>query len=77
MEAAEIEPAIEFGATGILPCGCVISEQCRAALALQMDDSRCLRLALHDGNLQRIVGVWDRLPETFRSAVAVLVESQI
>ena len=35
MEAAGIEPSKDFAATGKLPCGCVICEECRAALALQ------------------------------------------
>lgn len=71
-----LEPTADFNLTGILPCGCVICEECRAALALQMARSEWLDLAPVDAGLQRVIAVWDRLPDAIRLAIAALVECQ-
>lgn len=76
MEAAGIEPSIDFAATGQLPCGCVICEECRAALALQNWRPEWLEVAFDDADLQRVVDAWADLPEAIRRAAVSLVDSQ-
>jgi len=70
---AGIEPALDFDATGIPPCGCVIWEQCRAANALHSGRPEWLEMALDDTDLQRVVEAWADLPESMRKAIAFLV----
>jgi hypothetical protein len=76
MEAAEIEPSFDFAATGQLPCGCVICEECRAARALHFRRTEWLELASSDADLQRVIATWGNLPEPIRRAILVLVGSQ-
>jgi hypothetical protein len=72
MEAAGIEPASDFDATGQLPCGRVICEECRAANALQGPCSDCHWMAFLDADLQRIVAAWNGLPAAIKAAFVVL-----
>jgi len=74
--AAGIEPALSFNATGNLPCGCVICEECRAALALQTESLEWLAMALFDADLQRVIMVWDSLPTLIRNAILALARLQ-
>ena len=76
MEAAGIEPAGDFAATGKLPCGCVICEECRAANALHGDCSSCLCMASLDADLQQIVETWSSLPGPIRAAILTLAKLQ-
>lgn len=75
VEAAGIEPSDDFAATGKLPCGCVICEECRAALALQNWRPEWLEVAFDDADLQRVVESWERLPTPMRRAILALVNS--
>ena len=70
------ESTSDFDATGKLPCGCVICEQCRAANALHCESFNCLSLASIDTNLQEVIAAWDGLPEAIRRAVMALIGSQ-
>ena len=76
MAEAGIEPASDFNATGKLPCGCVICENCRAALALHFGRPGWLELASADADLQRVVTAWTDLPDAIRRALIALVGSQ-
>jgi hypothetical protein len=76
VEAAGIEPSNDFAATGLLPCGCVICEECRAALALQSWRPEWLEVAFDDADLQRVVESWDRLPVTMRQAIVSMVSAR-
>jgi hypothetical protein len=69
------EPDADFAATGILPCGCVMCQECRAALALQTGCSEGHELALNDADLQRVMLAWPSLPDAIRRAMLVLVDS--
>lgn len=71
-----LEPTASRGATGNGSCGCVICLECRAALALQTGHPDRLALASFDGDLQRVIGAWDRLPNAIQKAVLALVGSQ-
>ncbi len=73
MEAAGIEPSIDFAATGQLLCGWVICEKCRAALALQHWRPKWLEVAFDDADLQRVIEVWGDLPVSIRTAITALV----
>ncbi len=75
MEAAGIEPSNDLAATGLLPCGCVICEKCRAALALHSWRPEWLEVAFDDAELQRVVELWDRLPFAIRAAIKALLWS--
>ncbi|MBX9791378.1 MAG: site-specific integrase, partial [Pirellulales bacterium] len=75
VEAAGIEPSNDFSATGLLPCGCVICEECRAALALQNWRPEWLEVAFDDADLQRVVESWDAMPGSVRRAIVGLAES--
>jgi|GEM_PF-7096905 len=72
--AAEIERSNDFDATGKLPCGCVICEECRAALALQNWRLERLEVAFADAELQRVVEAWNQLSTSVRAAIAILVK---
>jgi hypothetical protein len=76
VEAAGIEPALEFDATGKLPCGCVFCQECRAALALHSWRPQWLELAFDDADLQRVLDSWGLLPAAIRRAVLALIASQ-
>jgi len=73
MEAAGIEPASDFDATGKLPCGCVFCEECRAANALQSKRSTWLNMASLDADLHRVIASWPALPGPIRAAMMALV----
>lgn len=75
MEAAGIEPSSDLAATGKLPCGCVICEECRAALALQNWRPQWLEVTFDDPDLQRVVESWDALPAAMKAAIMALVRS--
>jgi hypothetical protein len=75
MEAAGIEPSGDFAASGILPCGCVICEECRAARALQNGCSTWLDLSSLDADLQSVHAAWGGLPTAIRKAVLALIGS--
>ena len=71
------EPDADFAATGILPCGCVICEECRAALALQTGRAEWLESALDDADLRRVVSVWGDLPDVLRRAILSVAEARL
>lgn len=77
MEAAGIEPSNDFAATGLLPCGCVICEECRAAMALQNWRPEWLEVAFDDADLQRVVENWDNLADAIRLAITALIGSAV
>ena len=70
---AGIEPSGDFAATGNLPCGCVIYEECRAARALHSESPNCLDLSSLDADLQSVHAAWCSLPEAIRMAVLALI----
>jgi hypothetical protein len=74
---AGFEPDADFAATGILPCGCMICQECRAALALHSSCPEWLEVAFDDADLQRIVTTRDGLPRAIKTAITALVGSQI
>ena len=74
-EGMGFEPDADFAATGVLPCGCVICPECRAALALQTGRPEWHELASFDVDLQRVIAAWEGLPEGIRKAVMAVVES--
>jgi len=74
--ATGFEPAGDFTTSGILPCGCVIYEECRAARALHADCPGCLGLASLDTDLQRVIAAWGGLPVAIRAAITALIASQ-
>jgi hypothetical protein len=76
MEAAGIEPAVDFDATGKLDCGCVICEECRAAMALHSDVTDWLDLALADPDLQSVIRAWTVLGAPLKAAIRALIGSQ-
>jgi hypothetical protein len=75
--AVGIEPAVDFDATGKLPCGCVICDECRAAMALQSGRTEWLEWASLDADLQRVIASWTQLPPAIRVAIAAIVQSQL
>jgi hypothetical protein len=76
LEAAGIEPSGDFAASGILPSGCVICEECRAARALQNGCSTWLELSSLDADLQSVHAAWATLPDAIRKAILSLAEIQ-
>jgi hypothetical protein len=70
-----IEPSGDSDATAILPCGCVVCRECRAARALQNGRSGCLDLSTIDAELQAVIAAWDGLPAAIKKAVAALIGS--
>jgi hypothetical protein len=57
---------------------CFIYVNCQegcAANALHSDFLKCLEVALHDTDLQNIIGAWERLPNEIRKAIAVLIKA--
>ena len=68
-----LESTVDFDATRILSCGCVICDECRAANALQTGRCNCLDLASIDADFQRVIRAWDGLPEVIRRAIVALV----
>ena len=76
MEAAGIEPASDCDLNGKLDCGCVICEECRAAMALHPYGLDWLDLALSDGDLQSVIRAWKCLREPLRKAIRALLGSQ-
>ena len=86
MEAAGIEPSFDFAATGQLPCGCVICEECRAAWALHFWRTEC-PLASPDGvdcqdgecppAVLHIARAWSDLPPHVRDAIMTLVDAAV
>jgi hypothetical protein len=75
MEAAGIEPAADFDLSGKLDCGCVICEECRAAMALHPQGLDWLDLAQNDADLQSVIGAWNGLAEPIRRAIRALLGS--
>jgi hypothetical protein len=76
MEAAGIEPAVDFDASGKLDCGCVICEECRAAMALHSDGTDWLDLAMADADLQSVNREWSVLTAPLKAAIRALIRSQ-
>jgi hypothetical protein len=72
-EGKGFEPANDFDATGTLPCGCVICDECRAANALQIKGTEGHCPAAVDPDLQFIAEAWAALPVAQRKAIVVLV----
>ncbi len=72
-----IEPALHSDATDILPCGCVICHECRAARALHFRRPEWLESSLNDTDLQRVISGWSKLPEAMRTTVMVLVDTVV
>lgn len=70
------EPNADFAATGALACGCVMCQECRAALALQTRRFNWRELALIDTDLQWLTAEWSRLPTAIRGAITALARSQ-
>jgi len=75
VEAAGIEPNVDFDASGILPDCCVICNECRAAQALHSEFFKRHLLASLDADLQAVVVNWHSLPGTIRKAMMALFES--
>jgi hypothetical protein len=81
MEAAGIEPSIDFAATGNLPCGCVICEECRAAPALHFWGAECPLVSCNGVDCQdgdcppAVLRAWFNLPPHIRDAILTLVEA--
>ena len=65
--------AADSDAIDVLPCGCVICEECRAARVLQPGRSNWLDTSSLDADLQRVIVAWDLLPEAVRTAVLALI----
>jgi hypothetical protein len=59
--ASRIRPDADFTATGILPYGCVLCQECGPALALHSWRPEWLELALNDADLQRLIVGWNGL----------------
>jgi hypothetical protein len=76
MAEAGIEPSGDFDATGTLPCGCVICEQCRAARTLHFGRPNWLDLSSLDAGLQSVHVAWHGLPDAIRRAIVALIETQ-
>jgi len=76
LEAAGVEPRDDFDASGYLPCGCVICDECRAARALHFSSSNWLDLSSLDADLQSVHAAWSSLPDAIRKAIIALVEVQ-
>lgn len=74
-EGMGFEPDADFDATGILPCGCMICPECRAALALQTGRPEWLNLALNDAGLQRVLIAWATLTAGQRRAILARIEA--
>jgi hypothetical protein len=74
-EATGIEPAVDLDASGALDCGCVICEECRAAMALHPHGRDWLDLALSDSDLQCVISAWKGLAEPMRRAIRALLGS--
>ena len=70
-----LEPNLDSSTTADSDCVCAFFPQCCAANALQEGVSNCRRLASIDTDLQRVVRVWDELPEQIRRAILALVGS--
>src|SRR5579863_5639694 len=77
MEAAGIEPAVDFDSSGKLDCGCVICEECRAAMALHSDGTDWLDLALADADLQSVIRAWRVVAAPIKAAIRALIGSQV
>jgi hypothetical protein len=75
VEAAGIEPAVDFDPSVKLVCGCVICEECLAAMALHSDGTNWLELALTDADLESVIRAWKGLAEPIRRAVRALLGS--
>jgi hypothetical protein len=76
VKAAGIEPAVDFDPSDKLDCGCVICEECRAAMVLYPHSLDWLDLALADADLQSVIRAWKGLAEPIRRAIWALLGSQ-
>jgi hypothetical protein len=59
----------------MLPCGCVICDECRAATALHSSVADRPNLASIDADLRNVLDAWSRLPNSIRRAILALVEA--
>ena len=73
LEAAGIEPSDDFAATKDGVCNCENCQQCRAAYALHLECFKGHLLASFDADLQRVIAVWDELPEAMRRAALAIM----
>jgi hypothetical protein len=73
VEAAGIEPAKDYDATVVLPCGWVICEEYCAANALQIKGTEGPCLTNVDPDLQFIAESWTALSVAQKKAIVTLV----
>jgi hypothetical protein len=76
MAGAGIEPAFNSDATGSLPCGCVICQQCRDEQARHLCRTDWFETASYDADLQLVIAAWGDMPETIHWAMMALIGSQ-
>jgi len=77
MEVAGIEPVSGIHATDLAASGCANQVTPCAANTLHEGDTDCRSAALDDAALRYVVAAWNALPQKFRQAIVMLVESQV
>lgn len=61
----------------MLPCGCVICDNHRAANALHLEGASWHTVSLSDADLQFVIARWAQLPKPIRAAVVALIECDV
>ena len=69
VEDRGLEPLRNSNTTVVLPCGCVICQECRAAQALHLECPEWHELVANDIDLQAVIKGWAALPDVICKAI--------
>ena len=77
MEVGGIEPPFTIERNANIEKSCVNCTECRAARALHFGGAGSQFLATNDADLQFIAQGWPQLPEAVRTAITMLVKTNV